>query len=143
MSVSYLPEGHNQVSPYLMVESIENMFAFLTEVFDAEIIEQMSGDDGFLRHGEVRIGDSVIMMGRSRGEYKAMESMVHIYLPDAKAAYDKAIALGASSLMEPTDQFYGNREAGVRGPQGNQWWIATRIEILSEEEMRRRAANQP
>lgn len=139
MSVSYIPEGYNNVSPYLMVKDIDVMMDFLIEVFEAEELERMKGPEGWVRHGEVRIGDSVIMMGRAREDFPEMESMIHIYTADVNAVYDRAMAAGATSLMEPTDQFYGNREAGIKGPLGNQWWMATRIEKLSDEELEKRA----
>ena len=62
-----------------------------------------------------------------------------VYVADVDAVFQKALDAGAEKIMPPTDQFYGNREAGVKDPQGNQWWMATRIEIVSEEEMIRRA----
>jgi PhnB protein len=62
------------------------------------------------------------------GGYETVEEMptaLHVYVPDADSVYQRALEAGASSLEEPIDQFYGDREAGVRDPSGNVWWIAT------------------
>ena len=75
-------------------------------------------------HAEVVIGDSKLMIG---GYEKVEEkpTALHLYVPDADAVYRRALELGATSVEEPVDQFYGDREAGVKDPTGNVWWIAT------------------
>jgi uncharacterized glyoxalase superfamily protein PhnB len=138
--LSYIPEGHNSVSPYLMVEDIDSVTGFLIKTFGAQLLERMLDTDGKARHAEVKIGDSVVMMGRAREDYPAMPCMVHVYCEDVDSAYLRAMGAGGETLMAPTDQFYGNREAGVKGPGGIQWWMATRIEEVSEEELLRRAS---
>ncbi|MGB0550222.1 MAG: VOC family protein [Limisphaerales bacterium] len=67
-----------------------------------------------------------------------MPSMLYLYVPDCDAAYAKAIAAGAKKLMEPMDQFYGERSGGVLDPLGNQWWFGTRNEEISSEELAKR-----
>src|SRR6185295_19390298 len=75
-------------------------------------------------HAEVMVGDSKLMIG---GYEKVEEKLtaLHLYVPDADAVYQRALELGATSVEEPVDQFYGDREAGVKDPSGNVWWIAT------------------
>jgi PhnB protein len=65
--------------------------------------------------------------------------MVHLYVDDADAMYKRALEVGATSVREPTDQFYGDRTAGVKDPAGNQWWIATHKEDVAPDELARRA----
>jgi PhnB protein len=65
--------------------------------------------------------------------------MLHVYVADADATYRRALAAGGISVQEPTDQFYGDRSGGVRDPCGNLWWIATHIEDVPPDELRRRA----
>lgn len=93
-------------------------------------------------HAEVKIGDSVIMMGEPMGDFKPMPGSIYLYVKDTDATYRKAIQAGAVSIMEPADQFYGDRSAGVKDPLGNFWWIATHIEDVPPEELARRAAAQ-
>ena len=67
-----------------------------------------------------------------------MQSMLYLYVPDSDAAYAKAIAAGAGKVMEPMDQFYGDRGVGVLDPFGNQWWFGNRNEGISSEELAKR-----
>ena len=68
--------------------------------------------------------------------------MVYIYTEDCDATYRRALEAGAESVMEPEDQFYGDRNAGVKGPQGNLWWIATHVEDVPRDELLKRAAER-
>jgi len=140
MSVSPIPEGYNVVSPYLIVDDVHQQLEFLKEGLGAEILEEIVLPDGSSMHGEARVGDSVIMMGKSQEGFSAFTSMIHIYTEDCDAAWQRAIEAGAKPSMPPQDQFYGNREGGVIGPCGNHWWFGTRKEVMSKEEMAKRAA---
>jgi uncharacterized glyoxalase superfamily protein PhnB len=140
MAVKPIPEGYQRVIPYLIVEGAARLIDFMREAFGAEEQEHMTRADGSVGHAEVRIGDSVVMISDSRGEWKPMASALYLYVSDTDATYRKALDAGATSLMEPADQFYGDRNAGVRDGFGNIWWIGTRIEDVSREELERRAA---
>lgn len=115
---------------------------FLKQAFEAKETERHSRPDGTIMHAEVKIGDSVIMMGEPMGDFKPMPGSIYLYVKDTDATYRKAIQAGAVSIMEPADQFYGDRSAGVKDPLGNFWWIATHIEDVPPEELARRAAAQ-
>jgi PhnB protein len=108
-------------------------------VFDAEEFERLAAPGGRIGHAEVRIGDSVVMMGDARGEHAPMQAMLYVYVDDVDATYQRALAAGAATVQPPTDQFYGDRSGGVKDAFGNMWWIATRIENLTPEELKRRA----
>lgn len=138
MSEKIVPEGYNTVMPYIMVKDVAKLLDFLKVVFDAVEMERMSMPDGSVGHAEARIGDSVLMMGGAREEWPESPAGLYIYVSDTDATYNKAIAAGAESVMEPADQFYGDRNAGVKDPFGNTWWIATRKENLSQEELQKR-----
>jgi PhnB protein len=138
-NVKPIPDGYHTVTPYLVVEGVEELIDFLKQAFDAVETERIPGPDGKVGHGEVRIGDSVVMMGEASGEWKPMPGMIYLYVNDTDATYKRALEAGATSVMEPADQFYGDRNAGVKDASGNMWWIATRKENVSPEELRRRA----
>jgi len=80
-------------------------------------------------------------MGEPRGEWKPMPGTIYlyVYVNDTDAVYKRALQAGATSLMEPSDQFYGDRNAGVKDPVGNYWWIATHIEDVPPAELAKRA----
>jgi len=111
---------------------------FLRQVFDAEEEERFTGSDGRIRHAEVRIGDSIIMINDATPEFPAVPAMINVYTEDVDAAYKRALGEGATSLREPSDQFYGDRTGGVKDRFGNQWWIATHVEDVPQEELERR-----
>jgi uncharacterized glyoxalase superfamily protein PhnB len=136
------PEGYNSVSPYLMVDNVEKEMEFLQAVFLAEIKEQQRNAEGEIWHAEARIRDTIVMLGKAQKDYPAGQGMLYLWTEDVDAAYERALKCKAVSVQEPTDQFYGNREAGIRDPQGNTWWIARETEKLSNKEIERRLAEQ-
>jgi uncharacterized glyoxalase superfamily protein PhnB len=142
MTVKPIPEGYHTVTPYLVVQGAAQLVEFLKQAFEAEEIHRMALPDGTISHAEVKIGDSRVMLSEASGEYKPMPAMLHLYVKDTDAVYQRALQAGATSLREPEDQFYGDRLGGLRDSFGNQWWLATHIEDVSPEEMTRRAANQ-
>lgn len=135
MSVSYKPDQYPNVSPFLVVKDPAKSMAFVEKVFDAKVRPAMRNDEGGVEHGEVEIGDSLIMFGPSRGEYAPRGTMLYVYVPDADATYQKALAAGAESLREPVEQFYGDRSGGFKDSDGNEWWVATRVKEMTAEDM--------
>jgi PhnB protein len=139
MSVKPIPDGYHAVTPYLVVQGAAKLIDFLKQAFAAQETERLARPDGMIGHAEVRIGDSIVMMSEAGGAWAPMPSAMYLYVNDADATYKRALQAGATSTMEPTDQFYGDRSAGVKDPSGNQWWIATHKEDLSPEELAKRA----
>jgi PhnB protein len=136
--VKPIPEGYHSLTPVLTVEGASDLITFLKEVFDAKEEEVYKGADGRVVHAELTIGDSIIMLSDANPQFPAFGSMVNVYTEDVDAAYKRALAAGAISLREPSNQFYGDRTAGVKDKHDNQWWIATHIEDVSQEELERR-----
>jgi PhnB protein len=140
MAVKSIPDGYHSVTPYLVVEGAAKLIDFLKSAFDAKEIHRFGQPNGPIMHAEVRIGDSVVMLGDANPEIKPSLACIHLYVDDTDATYHRALKAGAISLREPADQFYGDRSGGVKDPFGNQWWIATHKEDVPLEELRRRAA---
>jgi uncharacterized glyoxalase superfamily protein PhnB len=138
MPVKPIPDGYRTVTPYVFADGASSVIEFLKKAFDAEEIKCSRTPDGKVLCAEMRIGDSMVMLTDAGGEWKAMPGSFYLYVKDTDAAYRKAIAAGGTSLMEPSDQFYGDRNAGVKDSAGNLWWIATHVEDVSPEEMKRR-----
>ena len=90
-------------------------------------------------HAEIRIGDSVIMLGDHMPEMGApvTSSSLWIYTDDADGLYKRAVGAGAKALMPPTDAFWGDRFSQVQDLNGNRWTIATRTKEMSQDEMRK------
>lgn len=139
MATKFIPEGYPQVSPYLIVDEPAALIQFITDVLGGRETRRHEDDKGRIAHAEVRIGESVIMMGGATEQWPAAPAAMYVYVEDTDAAYRRGLAAGATSLQEPADQFYGDRTAGVRDRFGNQWFLGTHIEAMSEDEMKRRS----
>jgi PhnB protein len=139
MAVKPIPEGYPPVIPYLIVRGVPDQIAFLTKVFGARETSRHDDANGQVAHAEVRIGDSMIMMGEASAQWAPSPASIAIYVEDVDAAYERALAAGGRSLSEPTDMFYGDRCANVKDPFGNTWFIMTHVEDLTKEEMDRRS----
>ena len=133
MTNGRVPEGYHSAMPYLGVQGAPRLIDFMKEVFGAEETSRMPLPDGSVGHAELKVGDSVIMTGDA-GEFKPM---VFLYVPDVDAIYERGLAAGATSLREPADQSYGDRNAQLKDPLGNIWFIATPIQKASPDEQSR------
>jgi len=122
----------------LIVKDVDVLLNFLTKVFDAEIKDRMTLKEGTVNHAEVKIGNSVIMIGKSNNDYPPQNTILYVFVEDTDKTYNKAIQEGAELIMKPQDQFYGDRNAGVKDSSGISWWIASHVEDVSPEEMERR-----
>ena len=142
MPVAPIPKGYHAITPYLCVQGADTLFDFVKRAFAATEREMMKRPDGTIGHAEVQIGDSIVMISEAQGEHKPMPSALYLYVTDTDATYRRALQAGATSVMEPADQFYGDRNAGVQDPVGNKWWIATHVEDVPPAEMARRAATR-
>ncbi len=140
MQLGTPPTGYHNVTPFLMIVNMDRTLEFLKKAFGATVLEDHRTPDGHGMHAEVRVGDSIIMLSERTKDCPAMNSMLYLYVSDVDATYASAIAAGAKSMAEPKDQFYGDRSGGVTDESGIQWWIATRKETLSAEEIAKRAA---
>ena len=113
---------------------------FLKKAFGAEpSFEPMMRPDGKIMHADLKIGDSHVMISEASDQHPAMQGMVHLYVPNVDAVYQRALTSGGTSMMEPADQFYGDRGGGVKDPSGNSWYIATHKEDVAMPELKKRA----
>ena len=138
MAVKPVPDGYHTVTPYLTVDDASILIDFLKSAFNAQVKYEMKDEKGNIRHAEVSVGDSILMIGQARDEWKPRPMTFYLYVPDVDALYESALAAGAKSLQEVTTQFYGDRSGGVEDTQGNYWYVATHVEDVSPEEMDRR-----
>lgn len=144
--VNPIPEGFHTVTPYVTVKNAPAAIEFYKEAFGAEEIFRWADPDGSIRHAEVLVGDSPIMLTDEAPEFGMSGpgslggSPVHmfLYVEDADATFDQAIATGATELMPVEDSSDGDRRGGVTDPFGHVWYIATHIEDISREELQKR-----
>jgi len=139
MAVKPRPDGYHSITPYLVVDGAAKVIDFLKQALDAREIMRFAAPGGRIGHAELRIGDSVVMLGDAHGDHQPMQAMLHLYVDDADASYHRALAAGATPVQAPTNQFYGDRSGGVKDPCGNLWWLATHVEDVPPDELKRRA----
>jgi uncharacterized glyoxalase superfamily protein PhnB len=125
--MGFKPTGYNSVSPYLIVDGAQATIDFLVAVFDARPLRTVPRGDGKLRHGEVRIDDTVLMVTDAIAGWPATPSHVHIYVPDVDAVYARALKAGATPLQEPARRDDPDKRGGFRDAGGTTWWIGQQI----------------
>ena len=119
-----VPQGYQQVMPYLILNDANGFLKFVTEVFGAKEKMLMHRDDKTIMHGEVFIGDSVIMFAQATSEYPAGPGAFFIYVPDADKSFRDALERGGKEVQKVGDKDYG-RSGGVTDPFGNTWWVTS------------------
>lgn len=143
MAVNPIPPEYGTVTPYLVVNGASGLIDFAKRVFGAEEMMSMPDPGGTIGHAEMRFGDRVVMLADAGPENPVRNAALVLYVNDTDATYRKALEAGGTTEMEPEDQFYGDRRAGVNA-FGISWWIHTHVEDVSPAEMQKRmAAMQP
>ena len=138
MKETRVPEGYHTITPHITLNEVQGLIKFLKEAFSAEEREVLTADDGRIIHAEIQIGDSIIMMAEPTGDADLVYGTFYMYVDDLEGVYKSALKAGASSIKEPADQFYGDRNAAVKDAFGNAWWIAARYEDVPQEELQKR-----
>jgi PhnB protein len=128
-SSKYRPEGFQDVNIYFVlgVGQADTLVTFLAQAFGAKERFAMRDPDGRLAHGEFTVGDSVIEIGESAGDWHSRVSL-HYFVPDVDATHAKAVAAGGKELGAPVDHDSGERSSSVEDPVGNHWFIAKALE---------------
>ena len=127
MSSGYKPQGYNDVSVYIVTDGAQRVVDFLKKTFDAEELRRFDTPDGKIMHGEVRVGDTVVMIADAGANYPAFPAWLHVYVPDVDAAYKKALEAGGTSVQAPVRKEDPDKRGGVKDPAGNTWWISTQV----------------
>ena len=147
-AVKFIPEGYHTVTPHLAVRDAAKAIEFYAKAFGAEELFRMPGPGGVVMHAEVRIGDSIVMLGEESPEMGASSPQtiggspvnLLIYVQDVDASFARAEKAGCKVRMPATDMFWGDRYGKVQDPFGHNWGLATHKEDVSPEEMAKRMA---
>ena len=135
--MNYKPKGFNSITPYITVDGAAKFIEFVKKAFGAEELHRYQPPDSDkIMHAVIKIEDTFIECSDGSAEFPPMPAALHFYVPDVDAVYEKAIKAGGIGKSEPKDQFYGDREAFVKDPCGNNWYLATHIKDITEEELK-------
>lgn len=143
-----VPEGFGGVTPYLCCKGAAEAIDFYKQAFGAKEKTRLNEPGGKVAHAEIVIGGAVVMLADEYPDYGVLSPktiggspvMMHLYVDDVDAFFQKAVAAGAMAKQPPADQFYGDRSASLEDPFGHRWMIATHKEDVSAEELQRRFA---
>jgi PhnB protein len=131
MAVKPIPDGYHTVTPYLIVAGAGALIEFVKQAFGGTERMRSPGPNGAIMHAEVQLGDSVIMLADASDEARIKTAMIHPYVADVDADYQRALKAGGESIRKPTDQTYGDRSAAVKDRWGNEWWLATHVKDVA------------
>ena len=148
MKTKPIPDGYHSVTPYLIIKGAAQAIDFYKRAFGATELVHMPGPNGKVMHAEIKIGDSPIMLADEFPEMGAISPTtlkgttfgLALYVENVDAVCAQATAAGAKVLRPLQNQFYGYRSATLEDPFGHRWTVATHVEDVSPEEMKRRAA---
>ena len=143
---NYKPEGYNNITPMLSIESAAKAIDFYKNVFGAKEVMRFEDGKGKIGHCELLIGDSKIMLSDIFDDTTVKHSPfsfgIHLYVENADAVCEKALAAGAKLLRPLDTKFYGDRSCAIQDPFGHTWHISTHVEDVSLEETAKRAKEE-
>ena len=140
-----VPEGYHTITPQLALDNAAQTIDWYKRAFGAEEISRSLGPDGKVMHAELKIGNSRFMVNdtmpgmKGPQAYGGSPASLWLYTDDSDALFNRAVGAGATVQMPLADQFWGDRGGCVADPAGYSWWIASRKEDLSHDEIRQRA----
>jgi PhnB protein len=147
MTSTAAPSGYHTITPAIVVRNGPEAIEFYRRAFGAEEVSRMEGPGGTILHAEIRIGDSVVMLGEENEAWGTKSPLstdgnpgsLHMYVADADAAFQRALDAGATVAHPLEDAFWGDRYGKVRDPFGHEWGIATRVKELTDAETQQAA----
>lgn len=123
----YIPPGFGTVTPYFFVIDAERFVVFLIRGLGGKEVLRSMRQDGQIANAQVLLGTTTVMVSEASAKYPPMQASYYLYVEDAAAIMNNAIANGATIEMEVSDMPYGDRQGGIRDAHGNIWWVSQRI----------------
>ena len=148
MAVKPIPDGYHSVTPYLIFDNAAAALEFYKKALGAVELMRFPAPGGKIGHAEIRIGDSPVMLADESPEMNARSARtiggspisLMVYVEDVDALVARAVAAGAKLVRPVANQFYGDRTGGIDDPFGYHWYIATHVEDVPPDELKKRAA---
>jgi PhnB protein len=147
--VNPIPKGYRTATPCLIVNSIEHAIDFYAQAFDATLLTQTSDpSDSYAVQATVKIGNSIVILQQEAIEFGLLSplsqpnsgSQLHLYVEDVDVLWSKALAVGAIAISDPVDTYWGDRTGVLLDTFGHRWSLASRVEFVSKDEVKKRYA---
>jgi PhnB protein len=132
------PEGYTTVAPWVVTDDTGAFLDFVTEAFGGEELARVATEDGLIGHGEIRVGDTVVLAFDRHADWPRMPSLLRVFVADADQTFARAVAAGSHVVTALADSAFGQRGGRIRDPFGNIWWVVSHVEDVAEDEMWRR-----
>lgn len=133
-----VPEGYTAVAPWVVTSDTGAFLDFVAEAFEGDELARIRTEDGSIGHGEIRVGDTVVLAFDRRPDWPPMPSLLRVFVPDADQAFSRAVAAGGQVVTPLADNAFGQRGGRIKDPFGNIWWVMSKVEDVAEEEMWKR-----
>jgi PhnB protein len=143
--VNPIPSGYHSVTPYLVVNDASRAIEYYKQAFKAKETVRMAGPGGKIGHAELKIGDSMLMLSDEMGGNRSPQSLggspvsIFLYVENVDSVFNEAVKAGAKGDAPPQDMFWGDRFGKLTDPFGHQWALATHVEDVAPEEMKKRS----
>ncbi|GAA1083987.1 VOC family protein [Nocardiopsis composta] len=135
---STAPAGYTTVAPWVVTDDTGAFLDFVAEAFGGEEIGRVPTEDGGIGHGEIRVGDTVVLAFDRQSDWPAMPALLRVFVPDADEASARAVAAGGRVVTRVMDNAFGQRGGRIRDPFGNIWWVTAHVEDVTEDEVWKR-----
>lgn len=132
------PEGYTTVAPWVVTDDTGAFLDFVTRAFGGQELARVVTEDGAIGHGEIRVGDTVVLAFDRQADWPVVPSLLRVFVPDADEAFARALAAGGRTVTSVADDAFGQRGGRIADPFGNIWWVVGRVEDVTESEMWKR-----
>ncbi|NEC89696.1 VOC family protein [Streptomyces sp. SID12501] len=136
--INTAPEGYTTVAPWVVTDDTGAFLDFVTHAFDGEELGRVLTEDGLVGHGEIRVGDTVVLAFDRHADWPAMPSLLRVFVDDSEKVFSRAVAAGGQVITAVADDAFGQRGGRIKDPFGNIWWVVSCVEDVAEDEMWKR-----
>jgi PhnB protein len=135
MPINTAPAGYTTVAPWVVTDDTGAFLDFVTDVFGGEELARVTTEDGLIGHGEIRVGDTVLLAFDRRAEWPRLPSLLRVFVDDADQVFARAVSAGSHVVTSLSDNAFGQRGGRVKDPFGNIWWVVSHVEDVPEDVM--------
>ncbi|TDE57784.1 VOC family protein [Nonomuraea mesophila] len=136
--VSAAPKGYTSVAPWVVTDDTGAFLDYVSYAFNGTELGRVATEDGLIGHGEIRVGDTVVLAFDRRPDWPAMPSLLRVFVHDAEAVFTRAVEAGGTVVTPVASDAFGQRGGRIKDPFGNIWWVVSHVEDVPEQEMWKR-----
>jgi PhnB protein len=136
--ISAGPEGYTTVAPWVVTDDTGAFLDFVTQAFGGEELARVATEDGLIGHGEIRVGDTIVLAFDRHADWPVLPSLLRVFVPNADEAFVRSVEAGGHIVTPLADSAFGQRGGRIKDPFGNIWWVVSHVEDVPEQEMWKR-----